>query len=266
MVLYTFLFISLFSAVKALIKISSGTKVLSRRKGLPGVGKTLLTSTLTAATKTILKASAAAAFMRDTSKMSRKKEANLATIAATVLFNLTLFLSPVFLTVPTFTATPTLVVMKLCVLAGVAGVSFSSLSRTVPYCMYVVTVPFFCDVSRKVSVKVVACIILGLLAKGTGRGGLDLLVCMLTVLFVLGCTFLWLIEGAWGEMWEGSVWWWRLSEDMFGASIRLFTIRGYLDGSFERTTRVCHEELSGVRLRVCYQRSLYFLRRRILRC
>lgn len=186
---------SLFSALKALINMSSGTNVLSRGNGLPGVGNTLLTSTITAATNTILNASAAAAFMRDTSNMSRNKEAKLATIAATVLFNLSLFLSPVFLTVPSFTATPTLIVINLCVLDGIVDVSFDSVSRTVPYCMYVVTVPFFCDVSRNVSVKVVACMTVGLVANGTGRGGVDTLVCMLTILFVLGCVFLWGVTG-----------------------------------------------------------------------
>lgn len=188
-VVFTFLFMSVFSALKALVNITSGTSVLSGRNGLPGVGNTLLSSTMKAAMNTVYNASAIAAFMRDTSNITRNKHAKLASLMTTVLFKLSLLLSPVFLTVPSFTATPTLVVIKFLVLASMAGVSFGSVARTVPTFVTVVTVPFLCDVSRNVSVNIVSCIVVGIIANGTGRGGVDMLVCMLTILFVLGCVF-----------------------------------------------------------------------------
>lgn len=190
MIVLSFLFMSVFSAVKALVNMSSGTNVLSRSKGLPGMGRTLVTSTVTASTNTILNASAAAAFMRDSTNIKTNTEANLTSVIAKLLFLLTVFFTPVFATVPNFTATPTLVFIKFLVMSTVMGISFRSLASTIPTCLYLVTVPLVCDVTRNVTVNMVSFMLVGLVYNG--HGGVAPLVCVLTMLFVYGCVFLWL--------------------------------------------------------------------------
>lgn len=186
--IFAFLFMSVFSAVNALIKIAAGTKVIAGSKGVPRLGRTFLISTVKAATNTVLNADAVAAFIRDTSKINRNKHDKLASFIATIYFLLSLFLTPFFLTMPNTTATPMLVLMNLVVVSSIGGISFVSCSRTVPTFVYVVFVPLTCDVSSKVILKVVDCILVGLLYKRAG--GLAPTVCVLTFVFIFGF-FLW---------------------------------------------------------------------------
>ncbi len=156
-VMFAFLCASVFSAINALVNITRGKGLLGRGNRLPGTGNTLLTSTIKAYMNTSLNMSAIADCIRSDTNISTNNEANLTSIAATNLFLTSLILSPLFLTVPTFTAAPTVLFIKLLVLDSVGGVGFrNSVTSIVNNFLTIIVVPLACSVSGNVVFNVLS--------------------------------------------------------------------------------------------------------------
>lgn len=186
-IVFALLFVGVFSAINALINLTSGANVVRRSKRVPRMGRTVVSSTVNAAMKSVVKDSAVAACIRDTSNVTRNKHSKFASLIANILFLLTLFFTPLFLLVPDTTAAKTLMLIKIFVVSSVAGISVSSVSRTLPTFVAVVVVMLACSVTSKVILKLLYCMLIGL--KYNGRERMDPAVCILTTLFVLGFVF-----------------------------------------------------------------------------
>lgn len=189
-IIFSLLLIGVFSAVKAILKLISGLNIgRGRGKRVPNIGRTVVDSTVNAATNTLLNDSAVAACIRDTSKITRNNGSNLASFFINLVFVLDVFLTPVFLLVPDTTADNTLMVINMLVVSSFGGVRLRSVSRSFPTFVAVVAVILYCDVTSNVYLNVLDCILVGVVINGFGSLGLAL--CVLDVFLLFGCIFDW---------------------------------------------------------------------------
>ena len=107
-----------------------------------------------------------------------------------ILFGLSLFLSPIFLAIPSFATAPALIVVGFYMLTNVAHVDFDDFSEALPCYICILAMPFFYSISEGISMGVISYVILNLMTGKAKEKKISALMYVLAVLFILKYIFL----------------------------------------------------------------------------
>ena len=160
-VIFAFLFVDMFDTIGTLIGVSTKAGMLDEEGRLPNIkgvsegGRTGLTSATTA-----------------------------------ILFGLSLFLSPIFLAIPSFATAPALIVVGFYMLTNVTHIDFDDFSEALPCYICILAMPFFYSISEGISMGVISYVILNLMTGKAKEKKISALMYVLTVLFILKYVFL----------------------------------------------------------------------------
>ena len=137
-ILFAFLFVDLFDTLGTLVGVSSKAGMLDENGKLPNIKGALL---------------------------------------AAILFGLSMFLSPIFLAIPSFATAPDLVIVGLYMLSNVISIDFSDMSEAIPCYVCIIAMPFFYSISEGISMGIITYVAINLMY-------------VLAVLFILKYIFL----------------------------------------------------------------------------
>ena len=107
-----------------------------------------------------------------------------------ILFGLALFLSPIFLAIPSFATAPALVVVGFYMLTNVVNIDFGDIAEALPCYICILAMPFFYSISEGISMGVISYVALNLLTGKTKEKKISILMYVLAVLFILKYIFL----------------------------------------------------------------------------
>ena len=129
-------------------------------------------------------------FVESASGVSEGGRTGLTSATTAILFGLSLFLSPIFLAIPSFATAPALIVVGFYMLTNVTHIDFDEFSEALPCYICILAMPFFYSISEGISMGVISYVILNLMTGKAKEKKISALMYVLTVLFILKYVFL----------------------------------------------------------------------------
>ena len=189
-ILFAFLFVDLFDTIGTLIGVSAKADMLDENGKLPRIKGALMADAVATTVGAVIGTSTTTTFVESASGVSEGGRTGLTSVTTAILFGLSLFLSPIFLAIPSFATAPALVIVGLYMLTNVTNIDFDDVSEAIPCYVCIIAMPFFYSISEGISMGVITYVALNLITGKAKEKKVSILMYVLAVLFVLKYVFL----------------------------------------------------------------------------
>lgn len=184
-VVFAFLFVDLFDTIGTLIGVSSKAGMLDKDGKLPRVRGALLADAVATTAGAVIGTSTTTTFVESASGVAEGGRTGLTAVTTAVLFGLALFLSPIFLAIPSFATAPALIVVGFYMLTNVVNIDFNDYAEAIPCYICIAAMPFFYSISEGIAMGVISYVALHIFT-GVKKGRkVSALMYVLAVLFIL---------------------------------------------------------------------------------
>ena len=189
-ILFAFLFVDLFDTIGTLIGVSAKADMLDENGKLPRIKGALMADAVATTVGAVIGTSTTTTFVESASGVSEGGRTGLTSVTTAILFGLSLFLSPIFLAIPSFATAPALVMVGLYMLTNVTNIDFNDMSEAIPCYVCIIAMPFFYSISEGISMGVITYVALNLITGKAKEKKVSILMYVLAVLFILKYVFL----------------------------------------------------------------------------
>ena len=189
-ILFAFLFVDLFDTIGTLIGVSAKADMLDENGKLPRIKGALMADAVATTVGAVIGTSTTTTFVESASGVSEGGRTGLTSVTTAILFGLSLFLSPIFLAIPSFATAPALIIVGLYMLTNVMNIDFSDMSEAIPCYICIIAMPFFYSISEGISMGVITYVALNLITGKAKEKKVSILMYVLAVLFILKYVFL----------------------------------------------------------------------------
>ena len=189
-ILFAFLFVDLFDTIGTLIGVSAKADMLDENGKLPRIKGALMADAVATTVGAVIGTSTTTTFVESASGVSEGGRTGLTSVTTAILFGLSLFLSPIFLAIPSFATAPALVIVGLYMLTNVTNIDFNDMSEAIPCYVCIIAMPFFYSISEGISMGVITYVALNLITGKAKEKKVSMLMYVLAVLFILKYVFL----------------------------------------------------------------------------
>ncbi len=184
-IVFAFLFVDLFDTLGTLIGVSAKANMLDADGKLPRIKGALLADAVATTAGAVLGTSTTTTFVESASGVSEGGRTGLTAVTTAILFGLALFLSPIFLAIPSFATAPALIVVGFYMLTNVVHIDFSNYAESIPCFICIAAMPFFYSISEGIAMGVISYVIINVAAGKENRKKISALMYVLAILFVL---------------------------------------------------------------------------------
>ena len=187
-VMFAFLFVDMFDTLGTLIGVASKANMLDAQGRLPRIRGALLSDSVGTAVGAVLGTSTTTTFVESASGVAEGGRTGLTAVVAAILFALSLFLSPIFLAIPSFATAPALIVVGFLMLTSILKVNFEDYTEAIPAYVAVIAMPFMYSISEGIAIGVISYVIINVVCGKAKK--ITPLMYVLAVLFVCKYIFL----------------------------------------------------------------------------
>ena len=184
-VVFAFLFVDLFDTLGTLIGVASKADMLDKDGKLPHIRGALLSDAIATSVGAVFGTSTTTTFVESASGVVEGGRTGLTAIVAAILFGLSLFLSPIFLAIPSFATAPALVVVGFMMMTTVTKIDFSDYTEAIPAYICIIAMPFMYSISEGIAMGVISYVIMNVLTGNAKKKGISILMYVLAVAFIL---------------------------------------------------------------------------------
>ena len=182
-IMLAFLFVDMFDTIGTLIGCASKANMLDKNGRLPGIKGALFADAVGTSAGALLGTSTVTTFVESSSGIAEGGKTGLTAVVAGILFLVALFLSPIFLAIPSFATAPALVTVGFLMMQQVTKIDFQDLPEAIPAFIAIFAMPFMYSISEGISLGVISYVAINLVI---GRGKkITPLMYVLAVLFIL---------------------------------------------------------------------------------
>ena len=150
-IIFAFLFVDLFDTIGTLIGVASKAEMLDEDGKLPRIKGALMADAVATTAGAVLGTSTTTTFVESASGVTEGGRTGLTALTTAVLFGLSLFLSPIFLAIPSFATAPALIIVGFYMLTNVINIDFNDFSEAIPCFVCIIAMPFFYSISEGIS-------------------------------------------------------------------------------------------------------------------
>lgn len=184
-VMFAFLFVDMFDTLGTLIGVASKANMLDAQGRLPRIRGALLSDSVGTAVGAVLGTSTTTTFVESASGVAEGGRTGLTAVVAAILFALSLFLSPIFLAIPSFATAPALIVVGFLMLTSILKVNFEDYTEAIPAYVAVIAMPFMYSISEGIEMGIISYVVINLVTGKAKEKNITPLMYVLAVLFVL---------------------------------------------------------------------------------
>ncbi|HIW74622.1 MAG TPA: NCS2 family permease [Firmicutes bacterium] len=160
---FSFLFVDLFDTVGTLVGVASKGNLLDEKGNLPRAGRALMADAIGTVAGACLGTSTVTSYVESTAGVSEGGRTGLTAITTAVMFILALFLSPIFLAIPSFATTPALVFVGLLMMSAVMKMKFEGdIADVLGGFLALIMMPFTYSIANGIMFGMLAWVILKL--------------------------------------------------------------------------------------------------------
>lgn len=184
-VMFAFLFVDMFDTLGTLIGVASKADMLDKDGKLPRIKGALMADAVGTSLGALFGTSTTTTFVESASGVSEGGRTGLTAVVAAILFGLSLFLSPIFLAIPSFATAPALVVVGFLMMTSIMKIDFNDFTESIPCYIAIIAMPFMYSISEGIAMGVISYVVINLATGQTKEKKISPLMYVLAVLFVL---------------------------------------------------------------------------------
>ncbi|MDF2886758.1 MAG: Xanthine/uracil/vitamin permease [Lacrimispora sp.] len=184
-VMFAFLFVDMFDTLGTLIGVASKADMLDKDGKLPQIRGALLADAVGTSVGALFGTSTTTTFVESAAGVAEGGRTGLTAVVAAILFGLSLFLSPIFLAIPSFATAPALVIVGFLMMTSVTKVDFSDFTEALPSYIAIIAMPFMYSISEGIAMGVISYVFINVVTGNAKKKKISVLMYILAVLFVL---------------------------------------------------------------------------------
>ncbi len=160
-IVFAFLFVDLFDTVGTLIGVADQGGLLTKDGKLPKAGAALMSDAIGTVAGSVLGTSTVTSYVESTAGVAEGGRTGLTAVSSAVMFILALFLSPIFLAIPSFATTPALLFVGLLMMKSVLKMKFDGdIADVVGGYLALVMMPFSYSIANGIMFGILSWVIL----------------------------------------------------------------------------------------------------------
>ena len=184
-IIFAFLFVDMFDTLGTLIGVASKADMLDKNGHLPKIRGALLSDAIATSVGAALGTSTTTTCVESAAGVSVGGRTGLTAVVSAILFGLALFLSPIFLAIPSFATAPALVIVGFMMLTSITKIDFKDPTEAIPAFICIIAMPFMYSISEGIAMGVISYTIINLVTGKAKKKKISVLMYVLTVLFIL---------------------------------------------------------------------------------
>lgn len=189
-IMCAFLFVDMFDTLGTLIGVASKADMLDKEGRLPKIKGALMADAVGTSVGAVMGTSTVTTFVESASGVAEGGRTGLTSVVAAILFGLSLFLSPIFLAIPSFATAPALVIVGFLMLTSITKIDFNDYTESIPAFITIIAMPFMYSISEGIAMGIISYTVINLVAGKAKTKKISVLMYVLAVLFVCKYIFL----------------------------------------------------------------------------
>ena len=183
-VMFTLLFVDMFDTIGTLLGVGQHVGMVDKKTGkMPWMKKAFMVDAIATTTGAMMGSSTVTAFTESTSGIAAGGRTGLTSFTVACCFALSLFLSPLFLSMPGAATAPVLILVGCMMLSGVAKINFNDVSESVPSIICITIMAFSCSIADGIALGLICYVGIKLLSGEFKK--VSIATYILTALFIL---------------------------------------------------------------------------------
>ena len=184
-IMFAFLFVDMFDTLGTLIGVASKADMLDKEGRLPRIKGALLSDAVGTTVGAVCGTSTVTTFVESASGVAEGGRTGLTSVVAAILFGLSLFLSPIFLAIPSFATAPALIIVGFLMLTSITKIDFNDMTEAIPAFLAIIAMPFLYSISEGIALGVISYVVINVTTGKAKEKHISPLMYVLAVLFVL---------------------------------------------------------------------------------
>ncbi len=183
-----FLFVDIFDTIGTLIGCATKADMLDKDGKLPRIKEALLADAIATTAGAVLGTSTTTTFVESSAGVAEGGRTGLSSVVTGFLFLLAVFLSPIFITIPSFATAPALLFVGFLMISAVTEIDFNDYTEAVPAYLALIVMPLTYSISEGIAAGVISYVVINLVSGKVKK--ITPLMYVLAVLFI--CKFIFL--------------------------------------------------------------------------
>ena len=184
-IMFAFLFVDMFDTLGTLIGVASKADMLDKDGKLPKIKGALMADAVGTSLGAVFGTSTTTTFVESASGVAEGGRTGLTSVVAALFFGLSLFLSPIFLAIPSFATAPALIIVGFLMVSSILKINFNDFTEAIPSYIAIIAMPFMYSISEGIAMGVISYVVINLATGHAKEKKISLLMYVLAVLFVL---------------------------------------------------------------------------------
>lgn len=189
-VMFAFLFVDMFDTLGTLIGVASKADMLDKDGKLPKIRGALMADAVGTSVGALLGTSTTTTFVESASGVAAGGRTGLTAVVSAILFALSLFLSPIFLAIPSFATAPALIAVGYLMMTSILKVNFNDMTEAIPCYICITAMPFMYSISEGICMGVISYVVINNVTGKYKEKKISPLMYILALLFILKYIFL----------------------------------------------------------------------------
>jgi len=166
-VLFTFLIVDMFDTVGTLIGVTTKAGMLDKNGKIPRVKQALLADAIGTTVGACLGTSTVTTYVESAAGVEEGGRTGLTALTTAMLFGVALFLSPLFIMIPSSATAPALILVGLFMMSPVKDINFTDMTEAIPAFLTIIMMPFAYSIADGIVFGMISYVVLKLI---TGKG------------------------------------------------------------------------------------------------
>jgi adenine/guanine/hypoxanthine permease len=189
-VVCAFLFVDMFDTLGTLIGVASKADMLDKDGKLPQIKGALMADAVATTAGSLLGTSTVTTYVESATGVSEGGRTGLTAFTTAILFGVSIFLSPIFLAIPSFATAPALVIVGFYMMGSIKNINFDDMTEAIPAFICILAMPFLYSISEGIFFGVISYVVINTITGNAKIKKISLLMYILAILFVLKYIFI----------------------------------------------------------------------------
>ena len=183
-VMFTLLFVDMFDTIGTLLGVGQHVGMVDKKTGkMPWMKKAFMVDAIATTAGAMMGSSTVTTFTESTSGIAAGGRTGLTSFTVACCFVLSLFLSPLFLSMPGAATGPVLILVGSMMLSGISKIDFSNYSESIPSIICITIMAFSCSIADGIALGLICYVGIKLLSGEYKK--VSIATYILTALFIL---------------------------------------------------------------------------------
>lgn len=187
-VVFTFLFIDMFDTVGSLIGVCTCAGMVNKNGNIDRLNKAFMADAIATTAGAVLGTSTTTTYVESATGVSQGGRTGLTAFVIGCCFAITLFFSPLFLSIPSAATAPVLIIVGLLMMEPIRNIDFGDYTESIPAFVCMITMPMAYSISDGILIGMIIYVLLNLCCGKLKK--ISVAMYILAILFILKYIFI----------------------------------------------------------------------------